>query len=53
MSYAEFRETIGYDVWFSIMVLYLIRQAFDGHIPFKVINIDTSVKFPEIYAFRD
>lgn len=37
----------------STTVLHLIRQAFGGHIPFKVINIDTSVKFPEIYAFRD
>ena len=37
----------------STTVLHLIRQVFDGHIPFKVINIDTSVKFPEIYAFRD
>ncbi len=37
----------------STTVLHLTIQAFGGHIPFKVINIDTSVKFPEIYAFRD
>lgn len=37
----------------STTVLHLTIQAFGGHIPFKVINIDTSAKFPEVYAFRD
>lgn len=36
----------------STTVLYLIKQEF-GEIPIKVVFIDTSVKFPEIYAFRD
>lgn len=36
----------------STTVLHLIKQAF-GHIPFKVINIDTTVDFPEIYKFID
>jgi phosphoadenosine phosphosulfate reductase len=34
----------------STTVLHLIKQAF-GYIPFKVINIDTTVDFPEIYEF--
>ena len=37
----------------STVLLYLIRKAFYGKIPFKVIHIDTTFKFPEIYAFRD
>jgi len=36
----------------STTVLHLIKQEF-GEIPIKVVFIDTSVKFPEIYAFRD
>ena len=37
----------------STTVLHLIRQLYGGRVPFKVINIDTTVKFPEIYAFRE
>lgn len=37
----------------STVLLHLVRRAFDGRVPFKVIHIDTTVKFPEIYAFRD
>jgi phosphoadenosine phosphosulfate reductase len=33
----------------STVLLSLVRKAFNGKIPFKVINIDTSVDFPEIY----
>ncbi len=35
----------------SIVTLHLIRQMFGGNVPFKVIWIDTSVKFPENKAF--
>lgn len=37
----------------STVVLHLLRQVFDGRVPIPVINIDTSVKFEEIYEFRD
>jgi len=37
----------------SLTVLWLIRKAFFGEVPFKVIHIDTGFKFPEIYEFRD
>jgi len=36
----------------STTVLHLIKQEF-GEVPIPVVFIDTSVKFPEIYAFRD
>ena len=35
----------------STVLLYLIKKAFNGIIPFKVINIDTGLEFKEIYAF--
>ncbi|WP_084413386.1 phosphoadenosine phosphosulfate reductase family protein [Desulfovirgula thermocuniculi] len=37
----------------STVLLHLVRRAFNGHIPFPVVNIDTSVKFPEVCVFRD
>jgi phosphoadenosine phosphosulfate reductase len=37
----------------STTVLHLVQQAFGGEIPVIVVNIDTSVKFPEIYEFRE
>jgi phosphoadenosine phosphosulfate reductase len=37
----------------STTLLHLVRRLYGGTIPFPVINIDTSVKFKEIYAFRD
>ncbi len=37
----------------STVLLHLIRRAFNGSIPFRVFNIDTSFKFKEIYEFRD
>ncbi len=37
----------------STTLLWLVRKAFLGKIPFKVIHIDTTYKFPEMYAFRD
>jgi sulfate adenylyltransferase subunit 2 len=37
----------------STTLLWLCRKAFFGHIPFPIIHIDTSYKFPEMYRFRD
>ncbi len=37
----------------STTVLYLIRKAFAGKIPFPVIHIDNGIDFPETYRFRD
>jgi sulfate adenylyltransferase subunit 2 len=42
--------SIGKD---STTLLWLCRKAFFGQIPFPVVHIDTSYKFPEMYAFRD
>ena len=42
--------SIGKD---STVVLWLIRKAFFGHVPFPVVHIDTTFKFPEMYKFRD
>ncbi|HEC68837.1 MAG TPA: sulfate adenylyltransferase subunit 2 [Candidatus Omnitrophica bacterium] len=54
-AYAEFRKvamlwSIGKD---STTLLWLIRKAFFGKIPFPIVHIDTSFKFKEIYQFRD
>ncbi|HNZ67404.1 MAG TPA: phosphoadenosine phosphosulfate reductase family protein, partial [Planctomycetota bacterium] len=54
-AYSRFRNigllwSIGKD---STAMLWIARKAFFGHIPFPVIHIDTSYKFPEIYEFRD
>ena len=37
----------------STTLLWMIRKAFFGEIPFPVVHIDTSFKFKEIYEFRD
>ena len=37
----------------STTLLWLIRKAFFGKIPFPIVHIDTSYKFPEMYEFRD
>lgn len=42
--------SIGKD---STTLLYLIRKAFFGRVPFPVLHLDTSYKFREIYEFRD
>jgi sulfate adenylyltransferase subunit 2 len=42
--------SIGKD---STTLLWMVRKAFYGKIPFPVLHIDTSYKFPEIYQFRD
>lgn len=54
-AYAQFRNiallwSIGKD---STTLLWLIRKAFFGEVPFPVIHIDTTYKFKEIYKFRD
>ena len=41
--------SIGKD---STTLLWLVRKAFYGQIPFPVLHIDTSYKFQEIYDFR-
>jgi len=37
----------------SGVILHLVRKAFFGHIPIKLIHIDTSYKMPEMIKFRD
>jgi len=37
----------------STATVWLCKKAFFGKMPFPVIHIDTSYKFPEIYEFRD
>lgn len=37
----------------STCLLWLLRKAFFGEIPFSVIHIDTGYKFKEMYQFRD
>lgn len=37
----------------SNVLLWLVRKAFFGHIPFPVILLDTGNEFDEVYAFRD
>lgn len=54
-AYSQFRNiamlwSIGKD---STTLLWLVRKAFFGKIPFPVMHIDTSYKFEEIYEFRD
>lgn len=54
-AYKEFKDiamlwSIGKD---STTLLYLVRKAFFGYVPFPVMHLDTSYKFKEIYSFRD
>jgi len=54
-AYHEFKNiamlwSIGKD---STSLLWMVRKAFFGKIPFPIIHIDTSYKIPEIYSFRD
>jgi len=37
----------------STATVWLCKKAFFGKVPFPVIHIDTSYKFPQIYEFRD
>jgi len=54
-AYSQFRNvamlwSIGKD---STTLLWLIRKAFFGRVPFPIMHIDTTHKFKEIYEFRD
>jgi sulfate adenylyltransferase subunit 2 len=54
-AYSQFRNvsmlwSIGKD---STTLLWLVRKAFFGKIPFPVMHIDTTYKFQEIYDFRE
>ncbi len=54
-AYYRFRNiamlwSVGKD---SSTLLWLCRKAFFGSIPFPVMHIDTTYKFPEMYRFRD
>jgi sulfate adenylyltransferase subunit 2 len=54
-AYSQFRKvamlwSIGKD---STTLLWLIRKAFFGEIPFPIVHIDTTFKFEEVYEFRD
>ena len=54
-AYHDFKKlamlwSIGKD---STSLLWLVKKAFFGIVPFPVIHIDTTFKFPEMYAFRD
>ena len=54
-AYFQFRKvamlwSIGKD---STTLLWLVRKAFYGKIPFPVLHIDTGYKFKDIYRFRD
>jgi sulfate adenylyltransferase subunit 2 len=37
----------------STALLWLIRKAFYGSIPFPILHLDTGYEFPEIYEFRE
>lgn len=54
-AYYKFRNmallwSVGKD---SMTLLWLCRKAFFGKIPFPVVHLDTSYKFPEMYELRD
>jgi len=54
-AYHKFKKismlwSIGKD---STSLLWMIRKAFFGKIPFPIMHIDTTYKFKEIYEFRD
>src|SRR5579863_2982789 len=42
--------SIGKD---STVLLWLVRKAFLGHVPFPLIHVDTTKKIPEMITFRD
>jgi len=54
-AYSQFKKvamlwSIGKD---SSALLWLIRKAFYGKVPFPIMHLDTGYKFKEIYQFRD
>jgi sulfate adenylyltransferase subunit 2 len=42
--------SIGKD---STALLWMVRKAFLGDVPFPLVLLDTGMEFPEVYAFRD
>src|ERR1700752_2008101 len=42
--------SIGKD---STALLWMVRKAFLGDVPFQLALLDTGMEFPEVYAFRD
>jgi sulfate adenylyltransferase subunit 2 len=42
--------SIGKD---STAMLWLVKKAFYGRVPFPLIHLDTEMELPEVYAFRD
>jgi sulfate adenylyltransferase subunit 2 len=42
--------SIGKD---STVMLWLVRKAFFGHVPFPLVHIDTGYKIPEMIIYRD
>jgi sulfate adenylyltransferase subunit 2 len=55
-AYARFHGSLAL-LWSmgkdSTALLWLVRKAFLGRIPFPILHIDTGYKFPEMYVFRD
>jgi len=54
-AYKQFKDiavlwSIGKD---STTLMWLVRKAFYGKVPFPALHIDTGYKFREIYEFRD
>ena len=54
-AYANFKSlgmlwSMGKD---STVLLWLVRKAFFGHVPFPLIHIDTKFKIPEMITYRD
>lgn len=54
-AYAGFKSlgmlwSMGKD---STVLLWLVRKAFFGHVPFPLIHIDTKYKIPEMIDYRD
>ncbi len=54
-AYANFSNmcmlwSIGKD---STVLLWLVRKAFFGHVPFPLVHIDTNFKIPEMIEYRD
>ncbi|MBI5207584.1 MAG: sulfate adenylyltransferase subunit CysD [Candidatus Firestonebacteria bacterium] len=54
-AYSRFKKigmmwSIGKD---STALLWMVRKAFFGKVPFPIIHIDTGYKFKEIYEYRD
>lgn len=42
--------SIGKD---STVLLWIVRKAFFGHVPFPLVHVDTSYKIPDMIAYRD